>query len=101
MRLRHEKSRLDGKKVAMLVTNGLEQVELTGPKDALEQAGARVDVPLKRDRVEDYNALVLPGGVMNPNRFWSILNRRRLPRSGISVFSVFPFQVMAVGSRQT
>jgi protease I len=78
--------------VAMLVANGFEQVELTGPKEALEEAGAKVDivspeegvvkgwnhtdwgdefpvdVPLASAKVEDYDALVLPGGVMNPDR---------------------------------
>jgi protease I len=86
------KTKLDGKKVAILVTEGFEQVELTGPKEALEKAGAttaivspagekvrawdmtewgetfRVDVPLKRANPDDYDALVLPGGVMNPDK---------------------------------
>jgi protease I len=83
--------KLDGKRVAMLVSNGFEQVEMTGPRDALEDAGAKVDlispvqgkvkawqhdhwgdefavdVPLDMARPEDYDALVLPGGVMNPD----------------------------------
>jgi protease I len=83
--------KLDGKRVAMLVSNGFEQVEMTGPRQALEDAGAKVDlvspvegkvkawqhdhwgdefhvdVPLDRARPEDYDALVLPGGVMNPD----------------------------------
>ena len=82
---------LKGKKVAMLVTNGFEQVELTEPRKALREAGADVDVvSLKKDKVkawnhkewgeefevdahidaakvDDYDALVLPGGVMNPD----------------------------------
>ncbi len=82
---------LDGKKVAILVANGFEQVELTGPKEALEQAGAEtrivspekgavrswdmkewgrdfpVDVPLDTANPADYDALLLPGGVMNPD----------------------------------
>jgi len=82
---------LKGKRVAALVTDGFEQVELTGPKDALEQAGARVDViapkpgevrgwnhtewgervkvdrTLDDARADDYDALLLPGGVMNPD----------------------------------
>ncbi len=86
------KTKLTGKKVALLVTDGFEQVELTEPKEALEKAGAvadivspagssvrawdledwgqtlRVDVPLKKAKPEDYDALVLPGGVMNPDR---------------------------------
>jgi protease I len=83
---------LKGKRVAALVTDGFEQVELLKPKDALEQEGARVDVVaptagevrgwnhtdwgerVKVDRTltdaspDDYDALLLPGGVMNPDR---------------------------------
>ncbi|WP_190306171.1 DJ-1/PfpI family protein, partial [Pseudomonas coronafaciens] len=35
---------LTGKRIAILVTDGFEQVELTGPKEALEQAGATVEI---------------------------------------------------------
>jgi len=83
---------LKGKKVAILATNGVEQVELTDPKKALESAGATVhvvsptegkikawqhgkwgdeisvDVPLENAKPNDYYALVLPGGVMNPDK---------------------------------
>lgn len=83
---------LGGKKVAMLVANGFEQVELTEPKRALEEAGAKVsivspergkvkgwkhthwgdelevDVPLNQARADEFDALVLPGGVMNPDK---------------------------------
>jgi len=83
---------LAGKRVAILVANGFEQVELTGPKEALEAAGATVaivspekkkvkgwektkwgksfpvDVPLDSAQAEQFDALVLPGGVMNPDR---------------------------------
>lgn len=86
------KELLKGKKVAILVAKGFEQVELTEPKRALEEAGAEiaivspepdkvkgwdetdwgsefeVDVPLDRARPGDYDALVLPGGVMNPDK---------------------------------
>lgn len=82
---------LNGKKVAILVEKGFEQVELTEPKKALEQAGAQthivspqegtvkgwnhtnwgddfpVDVSLDQANADDYDALVLPGGVMNPD----------------------------------
>lgn len=82
---------LNGKKVAILVESGFEQVELTGPKQALEQAGARtfivspqrhevqgwnhdekadrfpVDVPIEAASAEDFDGLLLPGGVMNPD----------------------------------
>lgn len=80
-----------GKKVAILSENGFEQVELTSPKEALEKAGAKVhivspqknkikawdkdkwgielpvDVNLNEANPEDYDALMLPGGVMNPD----------------------------------
>src|SRR5438067_12309056 len=86
------KKTLDGKKVAILVADGFEQVELTAPKEALEDAGAeteivspagekvkgwdmqdwgrkfKVDVPLKKANAEDYDALLLSGGVMNPDK---------------------------------
>lgn len=84
--------RLAGKCVAILVADGFEQVELTRPKKALEAAGARtaivspaqdevqgwnhdvkadkfpVDVALEWAKAEDYDALLLPGGVRNPDR---------------------------------
>ena len=83
---------LNQKRVAILATNGFEESELTEPKKALEKAGARVDiVSEKRDSIwswndnnwgsefqvdqsldevdhKDYNALVLPGGVYNPDK---------------------------------
>ena len=84
-------SQLSGKKVAILVANGFEQVELTSPRKALEDAGAEVaivspekrkvqgwnhdekadsfdvDVVVGKAKPEDYDALVLPGGVWNPD----------------------------------
>lgn len=84
--------RLAGKRVAILATDGFEQSELTEPKRALEEAGAQteviapgqgrirgwkmkdwgdevdVDTPLADADPGDYDALVLPGGVMNPDR---------------------------------
>jgi len=83
---------LAGKKVAILVADGFEQVELTEPRRALEAAGAKteivspadgqvqgwnhdekadlfnVDMPLKRARSDDYDALLLPGGVRSPDQ---------------------------------
>ena len=83
---------LNGKKVAILATDGFEQSELLEPRQALQQAGAMtqvvspkggkikgwnesswgqevtVDVPLDTARPDDYDALLLPGGVMNPDR---------------------------------
>lgn len=85
------KDSLSGKKVAILATDGVEQVELTEPKKRLEQAGAatevispksghikgwnhtewgdkiKVDKTLNDARPGDYDALVLPGGVINPD----------------------------------
>jgi protease I len=85
-------NKLEGRRIAALVENGFEQVELTGPKEALEREGARVDIvspqdgevkgwhhtrwgdsfrvdrPLAQARADDYDALLLPGGVMNPDR---------------------------------
>jgi len=82
---------LEGKKIAILADNGFEQVELEKPKQALEQEGAithvispqkeevkgwemtdwgtpvKVDVNLSQAQATDYNALLLPGGVMNPD----------------------------------
>ena len=84
--------KLNGKRVAILTENGFEEIELTSPKKALEEAGARVeivspqkekvkgwdhdhwstelpvDVPLEKADPEDYDALVLPGGVINPDQ---------------------------------
>lgn len=83
---------LKNKRVAIVVENGFEQVELTEPRKALEQAGAKteivspvkdkvkgwnfkewgdelpVDKPITEARSEDYDALLLPGGVMNPDK---------------------------------
>jgi protease I len=85
-------NKLNGKKVAILATDGFEQVELTEPRKALEAAGATthivspksgeiegwkhfdkgdkfpVDVELKQAKAEDYDALLLPGGVANPDQ---------------------------------
>lgn len=82
---------LKQKKVAVLVADGFEQIELTSPIEALEQAGAQVDIiSLHSGKVrgwqktdwgdefdvaktvseadpQDYDALTLPGGVLNPD----------------------------------
>jgi protease I len=82
---------LKNKRVAILVADGFEQIELTAPREALEEAGAqteivspadgkvkgwnmtkwgkkvKVDVPLGEANADRYDALVLPGGVMNPD----------------------------------
>ena len=80
---------LNGKRVAILVTDGFEQIELTSPREALDKAGATtvlvspkdglvqgfrhhdkadklsVDLPLAQANASDFDALVLPGGVIN------------------------------------
>lgn len=85
------KHNLTGKRVAILVADGFEQVELDQPRQALDQAGAKtevvspakghvkggnhdkpaagakVDVPLGSAKADDYDALLLPGGVFNPD----------------------------------
>ena len=84
-------NKLTNKKVAVLVADGFEEVEFTQPVEALKNAGATVEVvSLKSGQVKawatkdwgkeyevdtvvaeanakDYDALVLPGGVMNPD----------------------------------
>jgi len=83
---------LKGLKVAILVADGFEQIELTDPQQALKDAGAEtvivspaegevqgwnhdekadkftVDEPLQHARSDDYDALLLPGGVRNPDQ---------------------------------
>jgi len=83
---------LNGKKVAIITENGFEEVELTSPKKALEEAGATVqivspqkqkvkawdhdhwsielpvDVNITDAKPSDYDALVVPGGVLNPDK---------------------------------
>jgi protease I len=85
-------SNLQGKKIAILATDGFEQVELTEPKKALEQAGAttvviapksgeikgwnrtewgqavKVDRTLDQVQAGEFDALLLPGGVANPDK---------------------------------
>jgi protease I len=82
---------LNGKRVAILATDGVEQVELTEPRKALDQAGAKtlvvspksgkikgwqhdhwgdeiaVDIGLDSATADTFDALLLPGGVMNPD----------------------------------
>lgn len=82
---------LNGKRVAILATDGVEQVELTQPRQALDAAGAltmvvspkegtikgwqhdrwgdqiKVDLPLRGARSSEFDALLIPGGVMNPD----------------------------------
>ena len=83
---------LNGKRIAILVMDGFEQVELTKPRTAFEAAGANtkivspqhekvqgwhhfhhadhfpVDVTIDNANVADFDALLLPGGVANPDQ---------------------------------
>ena len=83
---------LKGKKVAILTENGFEELELTSPREALTEAGAEVfiispqtdfvkgwkdgnwsielpvDVNLEEADTGNYDALVVPGGVINPDK---------------------------------
>jgi len=85
-------TQLKGRRVAFLATDGVEQVELTAPWDTLKQAGAdlvlvsdkpgeiqavnhdakgekfHVDVQVSGVSARDFDALVLPGGVANPDK---------------------------------
>ena len=85
-------TKLNGKNIAILTENGFEEVELTSPKRALEEAGATVhiispqeekvkawdhdhwsielpvDTNIADAKCDDYDALVLPGGVLNPDK---------------------------------
>ena len=83
---------LNNTKVAILVAEGFEQEELTSPREALDNAGAQtmivspesgqvqgwnhydkgdmfdVDLPLSEANAADFDALLLPGGVANPDQ---------------------------------
>jgi protease I len=89
------KQQLNGKRIAILATEGVEQVELTSPRNALEKAGAivelvsphkllkggkvkawnlvkwgdsfKIDVTLSQAKVSSYDGLHVPGGVINPD----------------------------------
>lgn len=82
---------LESRKIAILVANGFEQEELTRPREALQEAGAMTEIVSPEDRQvkgwqhtewgdsfdvdvalndadpDAYEALLLPGGVMNPD----------------------------------
>jgi len=86
-------AQLRGKRVAILAADGVERVEVEQPRDALQQAGAETDLlslhdgeiqarnhdleaagtfpvdgPVADASVEDYDALLLPGGTVNPDK---------------------------------
>src|SRR5947207_15633806 len=83
--------KLDGKKVAILVADGFEQVEMTKPRQALDEARAEtkivslksgkiqgmhhadngdkfdIDLTLDEARPEEFDAHMIPGGLINPH----------------------------------
>jgi protease I len=89
---------LSGKKIAILVDNYFEEIEMTGPKEAMENAGATVDLiaaepkegkvqglnhvdkgnkfeidkTLEEADIDDYDALILPGGTVNADQLRNI-----------------------------
>lgn len=95
---------LNGKTVAILVTDGFEQVELTGPRNALEQAGAKVrilsdnkdkvrgwnhdkpgdsfkvDGTFETAHIDEYDAVLLPGGVINSDQIRNLPKAQELVR---------------------
>jgi protease I len=97
-------AQLRGRKVAFLATDGVEQVELTAPWNALKEAGADVtllsdkageiqavnhgdkgdrfpvDGEVSKSSVRDFDALVLPGGVANPDKLRTNADAVRLVR---------------------
>jgi protease I len=98
-------NKLAGKRIAILAADGFEQVEMTEPRKALDQAGAKtelispakgkvqawqhhdkgdqfaVDVALDAADPEDYDALLLPGGVANPDQLRTIPKAVKFVRS--------------------
>lgn len=87
----YSENKLKGKRIAMLATSGFEEVELTGPKKILESEGAEclivsdkaeiiswhnrqwnesfgTDIRIEDADVAGLDALILPGGVINPDR---------------------------------
>jgi protease I len=99
------KNNLQGKRVAILATDGFEQSELEKPRKALQQAGAttsvispeegeitgwdtddwgdsvEVDQQLSEANPDDFDALLLPGGVQNPDTLRTIPEAVKFVRS--------------------
>jgi protease I len=122
--------RLDGVRVAALVADGFEQVELVEPMRALEAAGAqvqivspnadhvrawdhgewgrelKVDVPLERARAEDFDAILQPGGVMSPDklrmdsRAVEFFRAFRVQRKPMAVICHGPWMIVQAGLAQ-
>lgn len=98
-------NQLNGKRIAILATDGVEQVEMTEPRKALDDAGAKtelispvkgqlqawkhhdkgetfpVDVDLASADPDNYDALVLPGGVANPDQLRTMPKAVRFVKS--------------------
>ena len=118
---------LNGKKVAILATDGFEQSELTEPRKALDAAGAmtkvvspkagqiqgmkhqdpgekvKVDMELKSANPSDFDALLLPGGVANPDSLRmddkAVAFVRHFVESGKPIgYCVIPFSLIFLAS---
>ncbi len=122
--------RLDGLRVAALVTDGFEKVELTEPMNALRAAGAEVlivspkpgkvrswdggnwgeefdvDVPLNQARAEDFGAILQPGGVMSPDKLRmdadavNFFRDFRVQRKPMAVICHGPWMIVQAGLAQ-
>lgn len=106
---------LEGKKIAILATDGVEQSELKEPRRALEEAGAKtellsikegeikgwnhtgwgesfpVDALIMQVDPQTYDGLLLPGGVMNPDKL-------RMDEAAISFVRHFMFEAKPVAA---
>jgi len=106
---------LSGLKVAILAAEGFEQSELIEPRKALEDAGAEtrvispakgevqgwkhfdkgesvtVDVPLEQADAADYDALLLPGGVANPDQLRAMPKDLNIAYSMIGMFFIYVY----------
>ena len=102
MNNKEEKADLQGFRVAILVMDGFEQAELEGPRQALQEAGAEtivasptsgsvqgmnheekgdkvaVDRPISEVEAEDFDAVLLPGGVVNADKIRMDEDARRI-----------------------
>jgi protease I len=116
---RNDAKRLVGLRVAILVADGFEQAEMTEPRAALDQAGAQtvlispqsgevkgwngsdwgasfpVQVSLDQAKAEDYGALLLPGGTLNPDQLRT--NAHALQFAGAFVRSGKPVAAICHG----
>lgn len=103
---------IDKARILIMATDGFEQSELVVPRDRLRQAGARVevatpsggeirgwdetdwgdkvpaDLSIGQARVDDYDALVLPGGQINPDKLRTDANAVRLVRQFLAAGKV-------------